>query len=1460
MVTFSPKHKEEKDRFLELTQKAIQTYREKLLDISNRNNLINLNFNPRSNRVLRIIDELPEAVFKKLSENHKLTLISLPASKNNPKDEETPEFKKTYEEEKLINENYLNELKELNPDDEEIDEASDEFQKILRKLKDEIRKKLGLKKIPTQHSMSIQDYAKAHNIVPEYDNPKKKSEIDERHDDDNLQTLFYPDDLERKARAILKQAKSFLDEKGTNTLHLSFGCLKWLEANNTPRFSPLLLMQVKIIETKTPSGPEYTIESTEGELFINLSLEKKLINDFKIQLPKLEENESIESYFKKIELEVLKTKPDWELKRFITLAIHTYSKMSMYAELDPKKWNELGNQNAIKTLFTGSDNPDHDSEIYDVDEAVNKSKVPILIEETDSSQFSVILDAINGENLAVQGPPGTGKSTTITNIIASYLFKQKKVLFIAEKKTALDVVYKKLKDKDLDKFVFRLSSTAEKKTTIIDEIKDRLTIKAPKNIPDTYADQKEYNLQIKKIRSYGKILDTEYFAIKKTGYQILSSLSKYKFYLERYPQKLQEGLVLPDIHSLNKDDFTKNLGQISEVSTIISNIKNKFKDIGTHPWFGLIEDKNNPYEIKELKSTIEKLESESKNIHEKLKIFYNSIKEKFNIDFIEAKKVINIFSKSPNDISVNIRKLIVNFDEVKKIELLQNFFIDLTKYDDLLKQKKKLSKIVNLNKTFKIPKLKEHLTIIKKSIFLFSYLFNKNYRQSKKYLIDITKEIPYSKNSSIEIIENLLNYLKLEKDNEQEIKRLKNNYLSLSKLIGDNFKYEKTDLNMIKNINDFFIFSASENQILINKNIENIEEIKKTCTAIDELLNSFETLYSKFLPKINSKQFFNIDDKNIIFENISKKIKGIDLDDDQSLSEYIELNYYNKNLNKDVQNLYDIFVEEQLDFKFLDYAYKFLIYNSLAKKLFETKRELSSYLSSSLEIEVSKLRSLDKKIFSNQNDQLIKNLSFMDIATGISKGKASDLTELSLIKREVDKKRAHIPFRQLMQRAGSALRDMKPCYMLSPSSLSQVVDAEPEIFDVLIIDEASQMKIEDAIGSILRAKQVIIVGDPMQLPPSDFFNAGSELDTEDGTVDDDESILDLALSRFQSRMLRWHYRSRHESLINFSNFHFYNKDLIIPPSANDEFAIKNNYIEDAVYTPSSKTRKGIVTGKTGVNILEANAISDAVVEFMKNSIKKAKNKSCLVVTMNTSQKELIEEEIRFRSSTIPEVEEYLNFWLHSMEPFAVKNLESVQGDERDYIFVSTLFGPNKDGVTMKRFGPIAKPKGHRRLNVLFTRAKEGLELFTSLTPSSIGDGGEKGRQIFKSYLEYAQTQRIESGVTTNKGTDSDFEDWVKEELESLGYKVMPQVGVSGFFIDLGIKHEDYKYGYLAGIECDGAAYHSSVSARDNDITRQNVLEGLGWNIYRIWSTNWFENPKAELKKLDHYLKALIKNQ
>ena len=325
---------------------------------------------------------------------------------------------------------------------ENFDEENLESLKIIRKLKDVVRKKLKLPSRPSKLTLSIQEYAKAHGIRPNFEVPKSSKDNEKiKHQDNNLQTLFYPEDLERKGRALKKDTKRILDEKGTNTLHLSFGCLEWLESKNTPRNAPLLLLQVKLSERPTSKGPEYFIESTEGELFTNLPLSKKLLNDFKIKLPNLKEEQNIEDYFSLIEDQIIKNKPDWKLRRYITLAIHTYSKMSMYEELDPKIWekkgNELGNQEAIQTLFTGSGSDNNITETYDVDEKNNYSKVPILIEETDSSQFSTIVDAMSGDNLAVQGPPGTGKSTTIANIIASYLFNKKKVLFVAEKKLRL---------------------------------------------------------------------------------------------------------------------------------------------------------------------------------------------------------------------------------------------------------------------------------------------------------------------------------------------------------------------------------------------------------------------------------------------------------------------------------------------------------------------------------------------------------------------------------------------------------------------------------------------------------------------------------------------------------------------------------------------------------------------------------------------------------------------------------------------------------------------------------------------------------------------------------------------------------------------------------------------------------------------------------------------------------------
>jgi len=1450
-----------KDKFIEITQKAIAKYRENLLDISNRNNLINLNFNPRSNKILRIIDELPNVIAKKLAEEKTLRLISLPPPEKEPKDEKTDLFKKTFEEEKLINEEFLNEVEHLG---DKFDDSNEISQQIIRKLKDYVREKLNLKKRPSPETMSIEEYAKAHNIMPNYEVPKNLSEniSENKHADNKMQTLFYPDDLARKARALKKDTKRILDEKGTNTLHISFGCLEWFEAANVKRHAPLLLMQVQLSENSTLKGPEYLIESTQSEIFLNLPISKKLLNDFRITLPEYKDNLTPEDYFTLIENNILKNKPDWKLRRYITLAIHTYSKMSMYEELDPSIWskngNILGKQENIKSLFTGSKGESGFGETYDVDDKKINSKVPILIEETDSSQFSTIVDAMNGNNLAIQGPPGTGKSTTITNMIAAFLYKKKKVLFVAEKKAALDVVFKKLKDKNLDKFAFRLSSTAEKKTSILDELKKRLELDQPFLDFDIENDEKEYNKQKKLIRDYGDILQKEYFEIKKTGYEILTNVSKYKYYLDKYPKYFENDPSLKNIEKLTRNDYIKNLTTISDLNNILQNITKSFKDITQHPWFGLTLDNNNPYEIKELKNDIINIKIETENLIKKTTALYKEIHFNGEINSNNLDKLIKVFNIAENIKSKEISDILSILVEEKYIDKFKDFHHDLKLYNDFDYVKKSLEKTVELGESFEIVKLKRHLKNIKNSVFLFSFLFSTEYRNSKRYFTYIVKDGLYKKEKAIVVINNLINYLTLKKNTQKNINSLKNNYSYFAKK-NNNFKSEKTDFKIIDNVKKYLIFEKIDEQILINKNIKNLTNIKKEIKSIEVIYNAFKNLYNKFSSKIDSQKFFKYEKNNIVFGHINPKLNKIDLTNDEVITDYITLNNYNNNFDKDFQNLYDSFVSEKIDFKFLEYSYKFLVFNSLARKLFNIEKNLPKFLSTSFDQEVKKLRDLDKKVFKNKKFLLINNLLNISIEPGISRGKATDLTERALIEREIDKKRAHIPFRQLLKRAGKALRDMKPCYMLSPTSLSQIVSAEPEIFDVLIIDEASQMKIEDSIGAILRTKQTIIVGDPMQLPPTTFFNTAADFSTEDGIVDDDESILDLALSKYHpSRMLKWHYRSKHESLINFSNHHFYNRQLIIPPSATDEFAIKNNYIEDGIYTSRTTTETKNIKERGGVNLIEANKISEAVINFMINCVKKKQKKSCLLVTMNNQQRDLIDEQIRFLSSKSNEANDYISSWMDTMESFEVKNLERVQGDERDVIFISTLFGPNKDNHVMERFGPIVQARGERRLNVLFTRAKERVELFTSLTPNRIKDGGAKGKEIFKRYLEYAKIQRIETGVDTGKSTDSDFEDWVKEELEKLGYQVIPQVGVSGFFIDLGIKHEDYKYGYLAGIECDGAAYHSSVSARDNDIVRQKVLEGLGWNIYRIWSTNWFDNPKSELKKLDLYLKTLLK--
>jgi very-short-patch-repair endonuclease len=449
---------------------------------------------------------------------------------------------------------------------------------------------------------------------------------------------------------------------------------------------------------------------------------------------------------------------------------------------------------------------------------------------------------------------------------------------------------------------------------------------------------------------------------------------------------------------------------------------------------------------------------------------------------------------------------------------------------------------------------------------------------------------------------------------------------------------------------------------------------------------------------------------------------------------------------------------------------------------------------------------------------------------------------VGVLRGEMAKKSRHMPIRQLMQRAAPAIQALKPVFMMSPLSIAQFLPPGLFDFDLLVMDEASQIQPVDALGAVARAKQVVVVGDERQLPPTRFFakmtSGGSEEDNDqDGAqVSDIESILGLFSARgLPQRMLRWHYRSRHQSLIAVSNSQFYDSKLFIVPSPYTKEAgmgLRFHYVPNGVF-------------EDGMNKTEAKVVAEAIIRHAMDSPKL----SLGVAAFSIKQRREIQDQLELLRRLNPQAEEF--FHAHPHEPFFVKNLENVQGDERDVILISVAYAKNAQGYMGMRFGPLGAEGGERRLNVIISRAKRRCEVYASITDEDIDLERGKGKGVFafKLFLHYARTGRLSMNERTDRQIDSVFEEQVMAALQEKGYQVHPQVGIAGFFVDLAVADVEVPGRYLLGIECDGAEYHSSRSARDRDRLRQAVLEDHGWAVHRIWSTDWFQRPKAELERV-----------
>jgi superfamily I DNA and/or RNA helicase/very-short-patch-repair endonuclease len=534
------------------------------------------------------------------------------------------------------------------------------------------------------------------------------------------------------------------------------------------------------------------------------------------------------------------------------------------------------------------------------------------------------------------------------------------------------------------------------------------------------------------------------------------------------------------------------------------------------------------------------------------------------------------------------------------------------------------------------------------------------------------------------------------------------------------------------------------------------------------------------------------------------------------------------------------------------------LYRHVTEKISDKDRKVFEYRQKhydNLKIRFSELEDKSRKELTRE---LRTKMPRKDQIPSVHKAKVGEKRGLSLLE-HVAQRNARVTVRELCHRATDALKHYCNCFFMTPSSVAHYLPKDAT-FDLLIIDEASQMLPEESVGSILRSKQVVVVGDPKQMPPyrgmvSTLFDEEAEDLEDDDGIDKQTSILDLAAQTFKDyRRLRYHYRSEDENLIRFSNQEFYDNDLITIPNQHEDpdLGVKH-FAVNGVYNV------GKDGGSRNPNPIEA----DELVALIIKEARDHPDWSLGVAVINKQQAIRVEEILRERTMHDQKFRDFESRWSKGSEYFFIKNLENVQGDERDTMLIATVYGRDKDGKAHNRFGPINFNKGENRINVLVTRAKKRVVVCSSIIPNDI-TSNSKGAQVFRRYLQYAMTGTLDGTVAGHVGEsdhwyDAPWEKWFHDRLEADGFIVDPQVGVSSWRIDLGVKHHDYPAGYICGIELDGPD-HLRLSARDRDIERQSILEKKGWTIFRVWSMDFFNDMEGEYQIIKKAVESTLREK
>jgi very-short-patch-repair endonuclease len=1261
-----------------------------------------------------------------------------------------------------------------------------------------------------------------------------------------LHTSVSDTELEGRLTDLYRASRLAFEEGGANILYICLGFLKWTPQENVgPYRAPLILVPVQLERKSVRSG--FRLALHEDEARFNPTLLQMLKQDFDLAMPEFDgdlpqdaSGIDLAGIWKTVRHHVKSIK-GWEVTEQVTLATLSFTKYLMWKDLVDR--TDLLKRNAVVRHLI--DTPTHSYEgsgagfidARTIDDVIDPADLFAPL-SADSSQIAAIVAAQRGADYVLFGPPGTGKSQSIANAITNCLAHGKTVLFVSQKTAALEVVRQRMQSIGLGNYCLEVHSTKAQKSSVLEQL---ATAWRERNLvtEDHWSaaagDLKKKRDQLNKLVS----------ALHRRR---ANGMTAYEAF----------GRVIADRNRLAEVELTWPAGtvhspdQLGQMRETCGDLRTALEAIGnptTHPLRGIEQTRWNPAWVQSLQQMIDRLQ----NTLKQMRGAANALATSLGLEEIASDD-----SLLPQ--LIKLGALMLNADAGDGVLLLTDEAPDhirsLTALRDVIEKIQQTTSALSTEYDIKaalidLPALRREWTEACASNMV---LRGSRKRKVRLYLKPYCPgEVPDEIGRDLIVLQDLgaqLRELEALKPRFHGIERLWRGLDSEVSRFAGLIKWAE-DLQLAV---DAFQVEGVPSELLLAHIAGLLSRDITRFRAGGQVRMAFETMHQAF-PAMHQA---------------AKELgAGIGLDRPEDIIRLEpgwieallgETARWNANIIKAPQwttwraaaraardaglsPLVNTVEDGSISGGELAAAFDYAYARWVAETIVNEDEVLAGFLAEKHEAAIEAFIAADQKV-SELAKQIVKARIGATVPTQTNFGKDPEWGTLA---REINKKARHLPLRQLFGRIPNVMTQLAPCVMMSPLSIAQYLPAETKPFDLVIFDEASQIPVWDAIGAIARGSQVIIVGDPEQLPPTNVGQRGVDDEDDDGsTVQSQQSILDECLaSNIPSMRLSWHYRSRHESLIAFSNAKYYRGELMTFPSpVTRDTAVRYVHVPDGFYE----------RGGAKVNRKEAEAVVAEIVRRLK-----ASTQSIGVVTFNGEQQRLIENMLDQARRSEPSLEPHFDR-NQTREPIFVKNIENVQGDERDIIIFSVAVGPDKNGRVTAQVSSLNSEGGHRRLNVAVTRARSELLVFATLRPEQIDLGRTSARGVvdFKHFLEFAEHGAraiAEAFSATGRETDSPFEDAVMRALQDRGWELHPQVGVSFFRVDLGVVHPDFPGRYLAGVECDGATYHRSATARDRDRLREMLLTGLGWRIRRIWSTEWWMDAASATDKIHARLTA-----